>query len=156
MKNPARILLRVPVPWVFVLAYFVGVGLEFVLPSPRFPTLARMSTIAGAVVFGLGALIAGWGLTIFYRARTTTVPGRSSVKLVTWGPYRFTRNPMYVGLTIAYLGEALLQKQFWPVMVLPLMLAYLNWTVIPVEEAKLDEVFPEEYAQFRSRVRRWI
>jgi len=156
MRNPTRFLLYVPVPWVFVLTYLVGVALEFTRHSALSPKAAHQSTIAGAVLFIVGAVIAGWGLVIFRRARTTTVPGRVSAKLVIWGPYRFTRNPMYVGLTLAYLGEAGLMRQIWPVLVLPLMLAYLNWTVIPVEEAKLKEVFPDDYDQYRSRVRRWI
>jgi protein-S-isoprenylcysteine O-methyltransferase Ste14 len=84
------------------------------------------------------------------------VLGQSSVKLVTWGPYRFTRNPMYLGLTFAYLGEAALLKQVWPVLLLPFTLAYLNWTVIPVEETKLADAFKDEYAEYRQRVRRWI
>jgi protein-S-isoprenylcysteine O-methyltransferase Ste14 len=47
-------------------------------------------------------------------------------------------------------------KQLWPVLVLPLMIAYLNWTVIPVEEARLKEIFHDDYEQYCSRVRRWI
>ena len=117
---------------------------------------AVVSTIAGAVLFSFGAVIAGGGQAIFRKARTTTVPGQPSAKLVTWGPYRFTRNPMYVGLTFVYLGEAGLLKQIWPVVFLPLTIAYLNWTVIPVEEARLKEVFRNEYEKYRSRVRRWI
>ncbi|HET7108904.1 MAG TPA: isoprenylcysteine carboxylmethyltransferase family protein [Candidatus Acidoferrum sp.] len=156
MNNPLRFLLRVPVPWVFVLSYLLGAALESVRPSPRFPTAAQAITIVGGVLFVLGAIIAGWGLLIFRKVRTTTVPGQTSTNLVTWGPYRFTRNPMYVGLVLAYLGEAALLKQIWPLVVLPFTLLYLNTTVIPLEEAKLQEVFPEEYEQFRSRVRRWL
>jgi protein-S-isoprenylcysteine O-methyltransferase Ste14 len=156
MKNPIRFLMHVPVPWVFVLMYLVGVGLESARPVNILRQLALVSTIAGGVLFTMGAVIAGWCLLIFRTARTTTVPGQSSVKLVTWGAYRFTRNPMYVGLVLAYRGEAGLLKQIWPVVTLPLTLAYLNWTVIPVEEARLKEVFQGEYEQHRSRVRRWI
>ncbi|HKW64907.1 MAG TPA: isoprenylcysteine carboxylmethyltransferase family protein [Candidatus Acidoferrum sp.] len=156
MNNPMRLLMRVPVPWVFVLTYLLGVGLEFTRSRVIRSETAQVSTIVGSGVFTVGALIAGWGWVIFRKARTTTVPGKASAKLVTWGPYRFTRNPMYVGLSLAYLGEAGLQKQIWPVFLLPLMIAYLNWTVIPVEEAKLREVFQDEYEQYRARVRRWI
>jgi len=156
MKNPFRFLLRVPVPWVFVLTYLIGVALERTRPATILSSMAQASTIAGAVLFAVGAAIAGWGLVIFRRARTTTVPGKVSAKLVTWGPYRFTRNPMYVGLILAYLGEAGLLKQIWPVVLLPLTVAYVNWTVIPVEEAKLKEVFPSDYEEYRARVRRWI
>jgi protein-S-isoprenylcysteine O-methyltransferase Ste14 len=156
MKNPVRFLLHVPVPWVFVLTYLLGMALERVLHPTISPTAASICTIAGAVLFAVGAVVAGWGLVLFRKAKTTTVPGKLSGKLVTWGPYRFTRNPMYVGLVLAYLGEAGLMKQIWPVVFLPLMVAYLNWTVIPLEEAKLDEVFHDEFGQYRLRVRRWF
>ena len=156
MTNPTRFILHVPVPWVFVLGYLAGVAVERVHQTNVSPNAAYWSPIAGAALFLAGAVIAGWAWTIFRRNRTTTVPGKASARLVTWGPYRFTRNPMYVGLTLAYLGEAGLLKQLWPVAILPLVLAYVNWTVIPVEEAKLQEVFPSEYHQYCSRVRRWI
>ena len=156
MKNPVRFLLHVPVPWMFVLTYLLGVALEHVHHATISATAALVSRTAGAVLFALGAVIAGWVLVLFAKARTTTVPGKLSGKLVTWGPYRFTRNPMYVGLVLAYLGEAGLLKQVWPVVLLPFTIAYLNWTVIPVEEAKLEEAFPYEYKQYRLQVRRWF
>lgn len=156
MKNPVRFLLHVPVPWVFVLTYLIGVVLERVHHATISPAAALVSTTAGAGLFAVGAVIAGWGLVLFRKAKTTTVPGKLSGKLVTWGPYRFTRNPMYVGLVLAYLGEAGLLKQIWPVVLLPFTVAYLNWTVIPLEEAKLEEAFHDECKQYRLRVRRWF
>jgi protein-S-isoprenylcysteine O-methyltransferase Ste14 len=156
MTNPVRLLLHVPVPWVFVLTYLLGAALEHVLPRTISPTAASISSIAGAVLFAVGAVIAGWGLVLFRKAKTTTVPGKLSGKLVTWGPYRFTRNPMYVGLVLAYLGEAGLMKQIWPIVFLPLTVAYLNWTVIPLEEVKLDEAFHDEFGQYCLLVRRWF
>ena len=156
MKNPIRFLMHVPVPWVFILTYLLGLVLEPAGPSTMSPTEALVCTITGCVLFVVGGVIAGWGLLIFRKAGTTTVPGQSSVRLVTWGPYRLTRNPLYLGLVLAYLGEAGLLKQIWPVLVLPLTLAYLNWTVIPVEEARLEEAFQDEYEQYRLHVRRWI
>lgn len=148
--------MRIPVPWVFVLGYLVGVGLE--LAFRPYPHTERPGSIAvaGGGVFGLGAIVAGWGWLIFRRARTTTVPGRTSSSLITKGPYRFTRNPMYVGLSLAYLGEAGMLRQLWPILILPFILAYLNWVVIPVEEARLAETFGAEYERYRARVRRWI
>jgi protein-S-isoprenylcysteine O-methyltransferase Ste14 len=156
MKNPVRFLLHVPVPWVFVLTFLLGVCLEHVHHGTISSTAALVSTKVGGVLFAVGAVIAGWGLVLFHKAKTTTVPGKLSGKLVTCGPYRFTRNPMYVGLVLAYLGEAGLMKQIWPVVLLPLVVAYLNWTVIPLEEEKLIEVFPDEYKQYSLQVRRWF
>ena len=155
-RNPLRLLMHIPVPWVFVLAYLVGAGLEFAFPSHTGTEPLHGVSLAGGVVFATGATIALWGLLIFYRARTTTVPGRKSCELVTRGPYRFSRNPMYVGLVVAYLGEAGISKHAWPILFLPFIVAYLNWIVIPVEEARLTEVFGVDYEQYRARVRRWI
>ena len=155
MKSPLRLLLLVPVPWVFVLGYLLGAAIELVrhsVPAGAFPGAGFI----GAVVFAIGAVIAGSGLVTFRKARTTTVPGEKSAQLVTWGPYRFTRNPMYVGLTVAYLGEALILRQIWPLLFLPLVLAYVNWVVIPLEETRLLEVFGADYDRYRARVRRWI
>jgi protein-S-isoprenylcysteine O-methyltransferase Ste14 len=149
-------LLHVPVPWVFVLAYLAGAGVELIWPS----RLHRMTSpgvwVVGVVLFVVGAIMAGWCLMIFRKERTTTVPGRVSAKLVTWGPYRLSRNPMYVSLTLCYLGEAGMCRQAWPLVFLALTLGYMNGIVIPLEETRLREVFGEEYGRFCARVRRWI
>jgi protein-S-isoprenylcysteine O-methyltransferase Ste14 len=63
---------------------------------------------------------------------------------------------MYTGLVLAYIGEAGLLVQLWPLLILPFVVAYVNWIVIPVEEARLNEDFGSEYEQYRARIRRWI
>ena len=63
---------------------------------------------------------------------------------------------MYTGLVLAYIGEAGLLVQFWPLLILPLVVAYVNRVVIPVEEARLKEDFGSEYEQYRAKVRRWL
>jgi len=154
---PFRLLLRIPVPWVFVLTYLVGVLFETAVPIQAGPTVSPRAALAvGGLVFAVGAAIAGWGLFTFRKARTTTIPGRASAQLVTWGPYRFSRNPMYVGLAIAYVGEAIILRQRWPVFLLPTTLAYVNWVVMPLEQRKLTEVFGEEYSRYQRQVRRWL
>jgi protein-S-isoprenylcysteine O-methyltransferase Ste14 len=146
-------LLRVPVPWVFILSYLIGAALELAVPLRLG---GPWTTPVGAVFFLVGAAIAVWAQVLFRRARTTTIPGQISSTFVTGGPYRITRNPMYLGLTLAYLGEAGLLNQVWPVVLLPLVIAYVNWTVIPLEESRLREAFGEQYDHYRNRVRRWI
>lgn len=149
-------MIGVPVPWVFVLAYLCGVAID--LAFPLRPPLEAMTAVKlfGGVLFIAGALVAGWGWMMFWKARTTRVPGKESSSLVTGGPYRFMRNPMYVGLTLAYLGEAGMLTQIWPLLFLPLVLVYLNRVVIPLEERKLKEVFGTSYDDYRLRVHRWI
>lgn len=153
VRGPAALLMRIPVPWVFVLTYLVGVMLEAAFPIGM--PVAEAGRVGG-IVLAVGVVIAGWGLILFRKARTTTIPGRASNELITSGPYQFSRNPMYVGLSIAYLGEAGLLRQTWPILLLPLTLAYLNWIVIPVEEGRLREVFGNAYQEYCSRVRRWL
>jgi protein-S-isoprenylcysteine O-methyltransferase Ste14 len=63
---------------------------------------------------------------------------------------------MYVGLVLAYIGEMGILVQIAPVIPLLFVVAYVNWTVIPVEESQLRKLFPETYGQYCSRVRRWI
>lgn len=154
--GPFRLLMRVPVPWVFVLVYLVGAALERMWPLGRRIMTTGSIGVAGATLFSIGAVIAGSGLTMFHKAHTTTTPGERSSTLVTWGPYRFTRNPMYVGLALAYIGEAGILRHVWPLVLLPFVLVYLNWIVIPVEEARLTEAFPGAYADYQRSVRRWI
>jgi len=151
-----RFLLRIPVPWVYVLVYLAGVAVEYATRPHSFAKTVPWLSIAGAVVFAVGVAMAAWGWVTFRKARTTTVPGEVSSQLVTWGPYRFTRNPMYVGLVVAYLGEALILRQIWPIFLLPLVVVYVNWVVIPVEERKLTEVFSGEYKRYQARTRRWL
>src|SRR5262249_1775589 len=93
-----HVMLRVPVPSAFVLACLCGVGLEYALATTLIGDAPRAVSVVGGGLFVAGAALAGWGWLTFRRARTTTVPGQYSSRLVTWGPYRFSRNPMYVGL----------------------------------------------------------
>jgi len=153
---PARLPFHLPVPFAYVLVYLAGVPLGWAWPIHVSAYEGTAVMYAGAAVFALGAAIAGWGWFTFQRAGTTRVPGKISSQLVTWGPYRFTRNPMYVGLTIAYIGEALIQRHVWPLVLLPLVIAFVNWIVIPVEETNLAHVFGETYREYCRRVRRWL
>jgi len=151
-----KALLRVPVPWVFVLTFLAGVGVEAVFHRGGFFRDYKLLTPVGFVIFTLGAGLAAWGWLIFRRARTTRVPGEASTTLVTSGPYRLMRNPMYVGLSVAYVGEAAILHHIVPVVLLPLTIVYLNRVVIPVEEERLHTVFGAQYEQYQNDVRRWL
>ncbi len=152
----ATALLRVPVPWVFVLTYLAGVGIEAAFRTGGFFPNSKLLTSVGYIIFIAGAGLAAWGWLIFWRARTTRVPGEASTTLVISGPYRLMRNPMYVGLSVAYIGEAAILHQIVPIVLLPLTIAYLNRFVIPLEEERLHSVFGAEYMQYQNDVRRWL
>jgi len=84
------------------------------------------------------------------------IPMSPARAIVVTGPYRFTRNPMYVGLTVAYVGIALLVNMAWPLLTLPAVLIALRLFVIAREERHLRQAFPEAYAAYCARVRRWL
>ena len=83
-------------------------------------------------------------------------PDQSASQLVTQGPYRFTRNPMYTGLTMQYVGGAVLLDSGWPIIVLPIVLFVLVRTVISREEEYLNNAFGADYGAYTTRVRRWL
>jgi protein-S-isoprenylcysteine O-methyltransferase Ste14 len=112
--------------------------------------------VAAVVMVAIGLAIMGWGFFTFRRARTAIIPFHAASSLVTTGPYRFTRNPMYTGLTIAYVGGALLIGSAWPLILLPAVLIVLFITVIAREERYLSDAFAGEYAAYCARVRRWL
>ena len=113
------------------------------------------------VGLGMTLLMAGlaltfWGMLTFTLARTPVLPMKPARLVVTHGPYRFTRNPMYVGLTTAYLGLSAMLNHAWPVVLLPVVLIVLTRFVIEREEAHLATRFGDEYERYRGRVRRWL
>ena len=150
-------LMRIPVPWVFLVTYLVGVVLTLWLPLPTGAAeVHRIVRAIGLAQFALGGGIAVVSLAQFRIAKTTTVPFHQATRLVTWGPYRFSRNPMYLSLTLLYLGEAAFLVQPWPALLLPLAFVYADRVVIPYEERRLQETFGADYAAYSARVRRWL
>jgi len=90
------------------------------------------------------------------RAGTTPNPWRATTSLVTGGPYRFTRNPMYVGFTLWYLAATSWVNALWPLLLLPLVLLVMQRGVIAREEAYLRRRFGREYEEYSVGVRRWL
>ena len=98
-----------------------------------------------------------WAFVLFRREGTEIDPtSPTNRKLVTSGPYQFTRNPMYLGLVILTLGVALWVGA-WPMFIAPVAIfATANWFHIPFEEAKMRRQFGATYEDYVERVRRWV
>jgi protein-S-isoprenylcysteine O-methyltransferase Ste14 len=98
-----------------------------------------------------------WAIVLFRREGTEVNPtSPANRKLVTTGPYQFTRNPMYLGLVIFALGVALWIGA-WPMFVAPVAIfATAEWVHIPFEEAKMRRQFGANYEEYVERVRRWM
>ena len=145
---------RVPPPLIYIGAFALGALGERLAPSPDPSPPLRIAAAAG----GSAALLAlDTNATIrFWRRGTTFNPARPATALVTDGPYRFTRNPMYLGMACAYAGAAVGSGRLWALATLPVAGAAVDRLVIPREERHLAETFGAEYASYRTRVRRWL
>jgi protein-S-isoprenylcysteine O-methyltransferase Ste14 len=98
----------------------------------------------------------GWSLWLFGRHRTGLLPGQATSSIIEEGPYRLSRNPLYVGLLALYLGLALLVPTFWGLVLFPAAVLLLLWGAIRPEERFLHERFGAPYDDYARRVRRWL
>lgn len=144
-------------PILFLLGLALGALLEIVFPLG--PGLAGGGF--RPVVVGLVMALAGTGLAAnaigrFHRAGTNVPTVEPAVRLVTDGPYRLTRNPIYIGLTLIYFGLAVALTTLWGLALLPAVLVVLDRGVVKREEAYLARRFPDAYRGYMERVPRWL
>jgi protein-S-isoprenylcysteine O-methyltransferase Ste14 len=152
MSDTAGVVIRPPV--LFLICLVAGLLLEWVLPPARFesPWLWAL----GLVLIAGGAALVITAAQYFRRAGTSVPTWRPTTALVPTGPYRFTRNPIYIGLSAIYLGIAALAGSLWIALLVVPALLVLHFGVVLREEAYLERRFGEEYRAYRTRVRRWI
>jgi protein-S-isoprenylcysteine O-methyltransferase Ste14 len=155
LANPG---VRFPPPFIYVAAYLVGLAVErWIVRVPlSTPGTRPWLMMAGWAVIVIGASIVASGLVTFRLAPTAIMPFRPASRIVRRGPYRFTRNPMYLGLAILYAGLALLFDTAVPLVLLPLAIVAMRVFVIDREERYLTDAFGEDYRQYQREVRRWL
>ena len=98
----------------------------------------------------------GWSLWLFARHETGLLPGQSTEAMIEEGPYRLSRNPLYVGLLALYVAIALLASSFWTLVLLPVAVLLVLWGAVLPEERFLRERFGTSYVDYTRRVRRWL
>lgn len=150
---------RFPPPTLFVAGIAIGWLVDTRvrrLPVVDAESVARRLDVIGWTLIALGLLLAGWGALTFLRHKTAILPHHPASAIVEAGPYRFTRNPMYLGFTIAYLGGALAINTWWAMLLLPIVILLLDRLVIQREERYLTTAFGEEYLAYQRRVGRWF
>ncbi len=98
----------------------------------------------------------GWSLWLFARHETGLLPGQPTEAMIESGPYRLSRNPLYVGLLALYVGVALLASSSWALVLFPVAVLLVLWGAILPEERFLHERFGAPYDGYRTRVRRWL
>ena len=145
---------RFPPPLIVLGALLLGLAADRLLGLAPIELAALRP--AGVVIGALGAAILGSGLTGFLRAGTDPEPWKKDTALVTSGLYRFTRNPMYLGMVTLQLGTALFLQNIGGLLSVPLAILLIDRLVIAREEPHLLATFGEHYRSYCTRVRRWL
>ena len=139
-------------PRFFWLLFALGAGAHFALGGP---VLLR-SLAAAALLFAAGIGLALWGARTFAAAGATILPTERSTQLVEAGPFRFSRNPMYLGMVVALTGSALALGTPAPWLAPIAMALLLRIRFIANEERALEASLGEAYLAYKRRVRRWL
>ena len=146
--------IRVPPPLVYLLALLLGLLLNRKL---HVPFLSRgVARVLGWPLVGGGMMLTTWFIKTMRGADTTLDVNKPVSRLVQGGPFRYSRNPGYLSLTMLYTGIAILRNALWAILLLPLVLYVIQREVIEREERYLQRTFGEEYLAYKRRVRRWV
>jgi len=111
---------------------------------------------AGVMMLAVSGVLALWASRTMRRENTPVSPGKPTTAIVTAGPFRYTRNPMYVSLMLLYGGIALMMNSSWIIVLIAAMYATFDRGVVRREERYLEQKFGEEYLRYKGNVRRWI
>ena len=145
---------RVVAPILFATEYLIGALLGLIWPLPALGSPARW--LAGAALVAPGLMTGMASLATMKRAGTSPNPHVASAALVESGPYRRTRNPMYVSMVLIFAGVSLAFRSTWSLALLPLAAVAVDRWVIAPEERYLTQRFGDAYTAYCARVRRWI
>ncbi len=141
-------------PIIYFVGLLLGLLLHYVYPVRFLP--AAISVWFGVVLILVSAFIVLSALLAFRRVGTSPDVHKPTTAISTDGIYRWSRNPMYVSLTLLYLGIATWVNSLWILLLLAPVLVVVDRGVIRREERYLEKKFGDEYLRYKSQVRRWI
>jgi protein-S-isoprenylcysteine O-methyltransferase Ste14 len=150
--NHAQIAL--PPPIIFLGYLLSTLVLHWAVPF-RTPWPVPLRILGGLLIVG-GLVLGGSAIAEMRKAHTTPHPHQPATALVTGGPYRFTRNPIYLGFLLIFLGFTLLAGTLWGILLSPLLIGTITRWIIRAEETYLEGKFEDKYRGYSTRVRRWL
>lgn len=143
-----------PPPLIYGLPLAAGWYMDRRDPFPVMP--AEYAWWIGVALIAMAVVLGGSAFVQFRRKHTAVMPYRATTAIIRSGPFRITRNPIYLALTLGYIGIALMMNSTWPLLLLPLVLLVVHRGVILREERYLEQKFGDEYNSYKMSVRRWI
>jgi protein-S-isoprenylcysteine O-methyltransferase Ste14 len=143
-----------PPPLVYLAGMVLGFGIEMLAPIRLSGSPAFLLVGWGLLALAMG--LSAWGYATMRRAGTNIDPREPATTVVQSGPYRFSRNPLYLSLTLFQAGLGFLLRDPWMWVSLVFVLAIIRQGVVAREERYLEAKFGFEYLQYKSRVRRWL
>ncbi len=142
-------------PIVGIVLLVISIFLHFYFPIAKI--IPYPMNLTGILLSFLGLLITIWGALTFQKTDTPRIPHDGKPKkIVVSGPYKFTRNPMYLGMVIFLLGTAIFMGSIIAFLSPVLFFMFINFSFIPYEEKLLTKIFGKEYENYKRKVRRWI
>src|SRR5215470_15281112 len=151
--DTAQVIIRPALAW--GLAVIAGLALDWLVPLPFLPAGLPAAWL-GALVFVLALALFAWAIVTMTRAGSNVPTNRPTTAIVENGPYRFTRNPIYLGMFLGLVGLAVAFDDLWLLMLLVPFALIIRYGVVAREEAYLERKFGDVYRTYRSRVRRWL
>ena len=151
--NTAQVIIRPPLAW--GLAVIAGLALNWLVPLPFLPVDLPAGWL-GAIVFVLALALVAWAIVTITRAGSNVPTNLPTTTIVESGPYRFTRNPIYLGMFGALIGLTIAFDTLWLLLVLVPFALVIRYGVVAREEVYLERKFGDVYRGYRSRVRRWL
>ena len=152
-EDTAQVVVRPPIAW--GLAVIAGFALSWLVPLPFLPTYLPGDWL-GALVFVFALALFGWAIGTITRGGSNVPTSLPTTTIVENGPYRFTRNPIYLGMFLGLIGLAIAFDNLWLLMMLLPFALVIRYGVVAREEAYLERKFGDVYQGYRSRVRRWL
>ena len=141
-------------PLLLVASLGVGFLLRWLAPLPVFTSTA--SVMIGPVIVALSFGIFFWAVGTMLHGHASIPTNKPTDAIVAGGPFRFSRNPIYLSMILLHIGVGAWTKSFWFFVLAAISVALLTWGVILREERYLARKFGDEYLSYKSRVRRWI
>jgi protein-S-isoprenylcysteine O-methyltransferase Ste14 len=141
-------------PLLYVAGLAVAFAINLLIPLPIH--LGLIGRAAGITLVLAAFVLAASARRTMATAGTNVHPREPSLALVTDGPFRFSRNPMYVAITLGFVGMGLAMSTWWVFILLVPIVATMHWGVVRREERYLEAKFGEPYREFRRRVRRYL